>query len=65
MKMIFIEKESKYFTYGKSYEVIEDKYPIPKCASTLDDYGNGCIVMLSKFVTLNDWRDIQIKKLCK
>lgn len=63
MKMIFIEKESKYFTYGKSYEVIEDKYPSPKCASTLDDYGNGCIVILNKFVNVDEFRDIQIKKI--
>jgi hypothetical protein len=60
-KRIFVGNHTK-MTYGKEYSIVDFKHGT---VNVVDDYGNRMICLDSYFVSLDDWRLIQIDKYIK
>lgn len=56
----------KELTYGKEYEIIEKYYQIEwdrRQISIINDIGIKTEYRLSRFVTLEEWRDNKLKEI--
>ncbi len=63
MKVIYTEFSSKILTKGKVYEVVNNTLVGVNCYVVLDNIGQRRIQSRSSFITVEEWRDKQLKEL--
>lgn len=64
--IVCITKDWETFTYGKKYEVVMDQIgPSSSVVDVMNDLGRRHMPASKYFVTLEEWRQMQIDELIK